>query len=371
MGQRGSKVNSRGRILFLATKIHPLETGAEICNKKIYERLLREGHHVELVTEADISQRTVYSPLCWFSYLRRMLALPRGSLIIASSGLEQRLFIPLLLARLIKSHRVVIISYLVYNYKKNRLVRLIYDLIDYVFYHQGEVIVANSKCTKSKLTAKGIDGSRIAIINHGVVESPLSLEVHTKAQGTVKLISVGFLEPRKGYHLLLEALQRLDRPYHLSVIGSTVINPSYYQQLTSKVTELSLDGRVIFTGNLPCARVQEELASADIYIHSSMEEGFGIAVFEAAARGKAIVAFDLPVFREFFRHGVDALLVPIGNLAALSDAIRWLINDLALRRKLGDNAARLPIAQRTWSQCLYEFMQTLTKRGVLHPSVKS
>jgi glycosyltransferase involved in cell wall biosynthesis len=371
MGQRGSKVNSRGRILFLATKIHPLETGAEICNKKIYERLLREGHHVELVTEADISRRTIYSPLCWFSYLRRMLALPRGSLIIASSGLEQRLFIPLLLARLIKSHRVVIISYLVYNYKKNRLVRLIYDVIDYVFYHQGEVIVANSKCTKSKLTAKGIDGSRIAIINHGVVESPLAPEVRPKTQGVVKLISVGFLEPRKGYHLLLEALQRLDRPYHLSVIGSTVINPQYFGELTRMVTKFGLDGRVTFAGNLPNNRVQQELADADIYIHSSLEEGFGIAVFEAAARGKAIVAFDLPVFREFFHSGVDALLVPIGNLAALSDAIRRLINDLALRRKLGENAAQLPIAKRSWEQCLNEFTQTLIKRGVLHPSNNS
>jgi glycosyltransferase involved in cell wall biosynthesis len=365
--QHGGNDKKAGCILFLATKIHPLETGAEICNRKIYENLRNNGYYVELVTEGDISRRTIHSPLCWFSYLKLMLALPHGSLIIASSGLEQRLFIPLLCARLIKNHHVIIISYLIYNYKKSWLLRHIYNLINYLFYHQGEVIVANSMCTKSKLRDMGVNGSRIIIINHGVVEIRRMPQVQPEDNGTVKLISVGFLEPRKGYHLLLEALQSLEHPFRLSIVGSTVINPQYYEQLTRKVTELGLDERVTFTGNLPNARVQEELADADIYIHSSLEEGFGISVFEAAALGKAIVAFDLPVFCEFFHSGVDAILVPIGDVAALSGAIRRVISDPALRMRLGGNAAKLPIAQRAWSQYIDEFTQMLIKRGVLAP----
>jgi len=367
MKQLGGNDKTSGRILFLATKISPLETGAEICNKKIFESLVNDGHRVDLVTEGNMPRRMIYSPLCWFSYLRRILALPRGSLIIASSGLEQRLFLPLLVAKHLKDYKIIILSYLLYNYKNDRLLKNVYRFINRVFYLQGNIIIANSNHTKSGLQALGIARKRIRIVNHGVLDDHSIAKPGTVAQerdaSCIELISVGFLEHRKGYHLLLKALKDVSIPFKLTIIGSITIHPDYFKELCGLVARFDLTDKVVFAGNVENEKVLEMVAESDVYVHSSLDEGFGISVFEAASLGKAIVAFDLPVFKEFLQDGVSALLVPKGDVAKLTEALNRVMADDALRRRLGENACKLPIAHRTWSECIGEISDIIKEEA--------
>lgn len=77
------------------------------------------------------------------------------------------------------------------------------------------------------------------------------------------------------------------------------------------------------------------LSQSHIVCLPSYREGLPKALLEAAASGRAIVATDVPGCREAVRHGVNGLLVPAGDAAALAQALRRLILDPALRREFG------------------------------------
>ena len=70
-------------------------------------------------------------------------------------------------------------------------------------------------------------------------------------------------------------------------------------------------------------------------------EGLPKSLLEAAACGRAIVATDVPGCREVARAGENALLVPPGDVAALTDALEVLVRDAALRRQFGAASRRL------------------------------
>ncbi|UTW42473.1 glycosyltransferase family 4 protein [bacterium SCSIO 12844] len=78
--------------------------------------------------------------------------------------------------------------------------------------------------------------------------------------------------------------------------------------------------------------------TCDIFISTSLFEGFGMPPLEAMARGCACVLFDCQGFREYAKNEVNALIVPIGDKQALLDAVIRLINDNQLREKLSTNA---------------------------------
>ena len=76
--------------------------------------------------------------------------------------------------------------------------------------------------------------------------------------------------------------------------------------------------------------------AADALAFPSLKEGWGLAVLEAMAAGLPVVATDIPVFREYLTPGVDALLVPPADPAALAGAMADVMADADLRRRLAD-----------------------------------
>ena len=82
-------------------------------------------------------------------------------------------------------------------------------------------------------------------------------------------------------------------------------------------------------------------AAAHIAVLPSRREGLPKSLLEAAACGRPIVATDVPGCRAIARAGVNALLVPADDAAALADAIDRLAQDAELRRRFGAASRRL------------------------------
>jgi glycosyltransferase involved in cell wall biosynthesis len=157
-----------------------------------------------------------------------------------------------------------------------------------------------------------------------------------------RVVYAGQLYPWKGVDVLVEAIAQLPEA-RLVILGGLEPEPDLHR-VRALVASRGLNARVELPGTVPQPRVAEELGRAAViavpFLHSAMTERHTspIKLFEALAAGRPIVASDLPSSREVLEHGKDALLVPPGDADALATAIRRLVKDRRLARRLARSA---------------------------------
>lgn len=138
------------------------------------------------------------------------------------------------------------------------------------------------------------------------------------------LISIGRLIPRKGYGVLLEAIERLDDPeIQLHLIGDGPLR----EDLENRAKELSIEDSVTFEGLVRGDRKFHLLRASDAYVLSSLHEGLGIVVQEAMFSGLPIVATNNGGQTDLLENGDNAYLVPPENPRKLAKAIEKLRKD--------------------------------------------
>jgi len=103
---------------------------------------------------------------------------------------------------------------------------------------------------------------------------------------------------------------------------------------------LGIAGGVRFLGQVSRRRVWSEIGGSLFTVHPSRYEAFGMAVLEAMAAGKAVVATRSGGPEELVTHGVSGVLVPPGNAAALAAAILRLVRNPDWRKRLEAGARR-------------------------------
>lgn len=162
-------------------------------------------------------------------------------------------------------------------------------------------------------------------------------EASPTSPGRFQVVSLGSLRHVKGHDLLIEAFHRT-APGH--PLWELVIHGEGPDRgtLERQIEVAGLAGRVHLPGSTrePGSRLRE----ADLFVLSSRTEGFPNALAEAMACGLPVVAFDCASGpSELIRPGIDGLLVPPGDVAALAEAMGRLMEDAAERDRL---AARAP-----------------------------
>lgn len=156
-------------------------------------------------------------------------------------------------------------------------------------------------------------------------------------------IYVGRLAPSKRVHDILLAFHRFkrDRPRaRLWLVGDG--DPSYVGRLRRQAAALGLTPEVEFCGRLDAAKKHRRMALAEALLVTSVREGWGLVVTEAAACGTPAIVYDVPGLRDSVRQEQTGLVVP-ATPDDLARAMRRLADDPALRAKLGAGA-------REWSR---------------------
>lgn len=168
--------------------------------------------------------------------------------------------------------------------------------------------------------------------------------------GLVRIGLIATFGRWKGHDLFLEAISRLaaDPPVRAYVIGGAVYQTAGSQrshaELEAHAERLGLRGVVGFTGHL--ANIPSALRGLDIVVHASTSpEPFGMAIAEAMAAGRAVIAASAGGARELFDDGVDALGHRMGDVEDLARQLRRLVQDRPLRESLG-RAARATAVRR-------------------------
>lgn len=164
------------------------------------------------------------------------------------------------------------------------------------------------------------------------------------------VVSVGRLEPQKNFALLLRAFARVTArhpEWELHIFGDGPLRA----ELEALRSQLGLAGCVRLPGRT--TDVAGELARAGLFALPSRYEGFPNALCEAMAAGLAAVATDCPSGpRDIVRDGVDGLLVPNEDEAALAAALCRLMCDGSERARLGARARE--VVERFSLGCVME-----------------
>lgn len=149
------------------------------------------------------------------------------------------------------------------------------------------------------------------------------------------ILTVANLRPHKGVHHVIGALAHLRRPeVRLSIVGDGPEVP----RLQELARERGVASQVEFLGIRNDVHLL--MNEADLFVHPSLAEGFGLTIAEAMASGRAVVAFRVGGILELIEHGQSGLLVPEGDEERMASAIDLLISNPAYRRKLEQNAVQ-------------------------------
>ena len=197
----------------------------------------------------------------------------------------------------------------------------------------ADAIVVNSQSVARQLAAEdGVPPFMIRLAYNG-----LDTEVFRREGARVEIPSGGAavtigvicaLRPEKGLHVLLDAFAKV-RGANLLIVGS---GPAL-GELEARARVLGLGGECRFQPEVP--NVEEWLRAIDVFVLPSLSEALSNSLLEAMGCGCCPIASDVGGNPELITDGETGLLFPAGDVDALAGRLRLVLNDPALRMRLG------------------------------------
>ncbi len=237
--------------------------------------------------------------------------------------------------------------------ERRRLGRLERDALQ----HARHIIVTG-EVARAALVGGGLGSDRIDVIPPGTDQAPVA---RGSGGGRVHLVCVGTVNAVKGHELLLRALCWLrDSEWYLSCAGSVTRDPRSAASVRRLIEALDLKSRVAILGERSPEEVSRLFDSADAFVLATRFETYGMAVAEALARGLPVVSTQTGAIPHLI--GDDAgVLVPPDDEAALTAALRCVIDDKAWRARLRAGAIRARVRLPVWSSTVEKFAYVLTR----------
>jgi phosphatidylinositol alpha-mannosyltransferase len=138
-----------------------------------------------------------------------------------------------------------------------------------------------------------------------------------------RLLWVGRLDRQKGFAVAVRAFEDLAREF--TDLWFLVVGDGRDREAISSVTD-EIRRRILMAGSVRHDQLPAYHAGTDVFVSPALgQESFGIVLVEAMAAGVPVVATDIAGYREVVRHGIDGLLVPPGDPAALAAAVRRVL----------------------------------------------
>ncbi len=186
---------------------------------------------------------------------------------------------------------------------------------------------------------------RLNVVHCGVDLAALPFQADGREEATI--VTVGRLDPIKGFEVLVDAvgeLARQGRRVRCRIIGEGPLRG----ELEAQIARLGLGAAVELLGARPQAEVKAALYAATIFALPSVvapdgnRDGIPVSLMEAMAAGTPVVSTLCSGIPELVADGREGLLVPTREPAALAGALGKLLDDADLRRRLAE-AARAKI----------------------------
>ncbi|MHB9448588.1 glycosyltransferase family 4 protein [Mesorhizobium sp. RSR565B] len=198
-----------------------------------------------------------------------------------------------------------------------------------LFEHAGRVIVLGGLWRDFVASRAPANGGNIIIVPNATAVPSLA---HVGGGDHVHILFLGRIGERKGVPQLGEALERMK---HLRGWRATIAGDGEVEPARARSVALGIADRIAFPGWVGPDEVASLIASADILVLPSFAENLPMSVIEGMAAGLAVVATPVGAVEDIITHEQSGLLVPPGDVAALTEALTRLVEDTALRARLG------------------------------------
>ncbi|MCH5255770.1 MAG: glycosyltransferase [Lachnospiraceae bacterium] len=170
--------------------------------------------------------------------------------------------------------------------------------------------------------------------------NPLFIRQRFEGEREKRIVSVGRLDANKNHEMIIRAFAKIlekHPEYTLTIYGEGELR-EYLQKL---ILVLKLEEKVFLPGIIP--DVAEKIEKASLFLLTSYSEGVSNALIEALALGLPVIATDVPSGGtvELIEHGKSGLIIPVGDQAALEEAMDRLLSDAGLADGLGREAYKI------------------------------
>jgi len=221
-------------------------------------------------------------------------------------------------------------------------------------FENGEFVVTNTRYNQVYINdlLQAPWRTKVRLIHNGIDLERFTPTPASEARTTVtRLLCVARLIEQKGLVYLLRVCRiLLDKGYELTceIIGAPEepLYTNYFIALKKLHRQLALEERVIFTGALPFEKVLAKYQTADIFVLPCVIAADGSrditpnALIEAMAMKLPVIATTVTGLPEIVEDGVSGILIAPHDEQALADAVITLIQDPALRKRLGESARK-------------------------------
>ena len=264
-----------------------------------------------------------------------------------------------------------------YLHYRNRLIKNVYIRLERRCSKFTDAVICVSEADRTQaLRHRLADESRIRFIRNGIETTPPRsgpawdrrlLELQRKLNLDRPIVgAVARLHRQKGVSYLFRAAETILLAHpeaKIVVVGGGPLETEF-RAMTAKE---GFGRSVAFLGER--ADASEILALFDVFVLPSLWEGLPLALVEAAAAGKPIVATDIDGVREVVRNGETGLLVPPRDSAALAAAVLRLLDDPDLAGRLAGRArAEVPplyTVERMVSETASLYLEIAARKGIV------
>ena len=179
------------------------------------------------------------------------------------------------------------------------------------------------------------------------------IQKRSHAQGSLRVLFLGNVIPRKGLHTLMDALDQLPpESWQLHVAGSLDMDPSYARSMLQKAKSMKRKIQIHFEGSLQDSDLSELLLRCHVLAIPSSYEGFGIAYLEGMSFGLPAIGGAAGGAVEIITPGRDGFLIKKDDVDSLASHLHTLAHDRDLLEKMSHAARRRFLGHPGWDQSM-------------------
>ncbi|MDO8639247.1 MAG: glycosyltransferase family 4 protein [Candidatus Daviesbacteria bacterium] len=234
----------------------------------------------------------------------------------------------------------------------------IFEPLIFKIFYRNIPFMTVSQSTKQDLISWGIPSSEITIVHNGVTIPKNSYSFEKEKEPT--LIFLGALSKDKGIEDALEVFSILHKTYRkwkFWVVGKS--GEDYLKKLKLLCKKLNIEKQVVFYGFVNETKKFELLSKAHLLINTSIREGWGLVVIEAARMGTPTVGYNVAGLRDSVINGKTGILCDL-NPKALADKIKYLLDNKLLYGSLSNNCLAWS-KKFSWSESVTNSLKLIEK----------